>query len=221
MADVTFASLAFPVILPDETADVFVAYDPRSLPRGYVETIKRCVRRNVDECAPFANTQAAGRRLDKNWKPVRHLPPSAKANIRKIDLSRQLASTRDGGIDSTNKNHRALASLVSTRLLNKFSFSPRNAPTKSCMSDTSLRSREGGIFALRLYRHKRTRKGGASGAGVVRSPCRGRSFTVKKNVNRFGNIVAGSLVYRWFWLRPWALALFRVRHRVCRALGNV
>lgn len=41
MADITFASLAFPVILPEETASVFVAYDPRSLPRGYVETIKR------------------------------------------------------------------------------------------------------------------------------------------------------------------------------------
>lgn len=41
MADITFASLAFPVILPEETEGVFVAYDPRSLPRGYVETIKR------------------------------------------------------------------------------------------------------------------------------------------------------------------------------------
>lgn len=41
MADIAFASLAFPVILPEETDSVFVAYDPRSLPRGYVETIKR------------------------------------------------------------------------------------------------------------------------------------------------------------------------------------
>lgn len=44
MADIAFASLAFPVILPDETASVFVEYDPRSLPRGYVETIKRYER---------------------------------------------------------------------------------------------------------------------------------------------------------------------------------
>ncbi len=41
VADITFASLAFPVILPEETSSVFVAYDPRSLPRGYVEIIKR------------------------------------------------------------------------------------------------------------------------------------------------------------------------------------
>lgn len=41
-ADIAFASMAFPVILPEETASVFVAYDPRSLPRGYVEIIKRC-----------------------------------------------------------------------------------------------------------------------------------------------------------------------------------
>lgn len=44
MADIAFASLAFPVLLPDETASVFVEYDPRSLPRGYVETIKRYER---------------------------------------------------------------------------------------------------------------------------------------------------------------------------------
>lgn len=41
-ADIAFASMAFPVILPEETDSVFVAYDPRSLPRGYVEVIKRC-----------------------------------------------------------------------------------------------------------------------------------------------------------------------------------
>lgn len=41
-ADITFAALAFPVLLPEETADVFVEYDPRLLPRGYVEIIKRC-----------------------------------------------------------------------------------------------------------------------------------------------------------------------------------
>lgn len=40
-ADITFAAMAFPVLLPDETAEVFVAYDPRSLPREYVETIKK------------------------------------------------------------------------------------------------------------------------------------------------------------------------------------
>ncbi|CAN0578235.1 unnamed protein product, partial [Ectocarpus sp. 12 AP-2014] len=39
-ADITFAALAFPVLLPEETADVFVEYDPRLLPRGYVEVIK-------------------------------------------------------------------------------------------------------------------------------------------------------------------------------------
>ena len=42
MADITFASLAIPVILPEETSSVFVEYDPRTLPRGYVEKIKRC-----------------------------------------------------------------------------------------------------------------------------------------------------------------------------------
>lgn len=47
MADITFASLAFPVILPEETESVFVAYDPRSLPRGYVETIKRCADEGI------------------------------------------------------------------------------------------------------------------------------------------------------------------------------
>lgn len=41
-ADIAFASLAFPLILPEETAGIFVSYDPRSLPRGYVELIKRC-----------------------------------------------------------------------------------------------------------------------------------------------------------------------------------
>lgn len=41
VADIAFASLAFPVLLPDETADNFVSYDPRTLPRGYVEIIKR------------------------------------------------------------------------------------------------------------------------------------------------------------------------------------
>lgn len=48
-ADITFAALAFPVLLPEETADVFVEYDPRRLPRGYVEIIKRCGAR-VFEC---------------------------------------------------------------------------------------------------------------------------------------------------------------------------
>ncbi|CAM9590242.1 unnamed protein product [Ectocarpus sp. 4 AP-2014] len=84
-ADITFAGLAFPVLLPEETADVFVEYDPRLLPRGYVEVIK------------------------------------------------------------------------------------------------SLRSRGGGAFALRLYRNKRTRKG--SPVTPLRSSRRGRSFTLKKNVN--------------------------------------
>ncbi|CAB1110646.1 unnamed protein product [Ectocarpus sp. CCAP 1310/34] len=84
-ADITFAALAFPVLLPEETADVFVEYDPRLLPRGYVEVIK------------------------------------------------------------------------------------------------SLRFREGGAFALRLYRNKRTRKG--SPVTPLRSSRRGRSFTLKKNVN--------------------------------------
>lgn len=41
-ADIAFASFAFPVILPDQTDEIFVSYNPRSLPRGYVETIKRC-----------------------------------------------------------------------------------------------------------------------------------------------------------------------------------
>lgn len=40
-ADIAFASLAFPVLLPDQTAEIFVSYDPGSLPRGYVEIIKR------------------------------------------------------------------------------------------------------------------------------------------------------------------------------------
>lgn len=48
MADITFASLAFPVILPEETASVFVEYDPRFLPRGYVETIKRYQWKNAE-----------------------------------------------------------------------------------------------------------------------------------------------------------------------------
>ncbi|CAM9759663.1 unnamed protein product, partial [Scytosiphon promiscuus] len=85
VADIAFASLAFPLLLPEETVDVFVAYDPEVLPRGYVEAVK------------------------------------------------------------------------------------------------SLRSREGGAFARRLYREKRTRKGGPNSPG--RSPRRGRSFTLKKNVN--------------------------------------
>lgn len=41
-ADIAFAALAFPVLLPEETADIFLPYDPRSLPREYVEIIKRC-----------------------------------------------------------------------------------------------------------------------------------------------------------------------------------
>ncbi|CAN0311885.1 unnamed protein product, partial [Pylaiella littoralis] len=86
-ADIAFASMAFPVILPEETDSVFVAYDPRSLPRGYVEVIK------------------------------------------------------------------------------------------------SMRSRGGGIFILRLYNQKRIRKGGVATRTLARSPRRGRSFTLRKNVN--------------------------------------
>ncbi|CAM9421047.1 unnamed protein product, partial [Laminaria digitata] len=83
-ADIAFASFAFPVILPDQTDGIFVSYNPRSLPRGYVETIKR------------------------------------------------------------------------------------------------LRARTGGAFALRLYSQKRSRE---TQATTSRSPRRGRSFTLKKNVN--------------------------------------
>lgn len=41
VADIAFASLAFPVLLPDETSHIFLPYDPRTLPRAYVEIIKR------------------------------------------------------------------------------------------------------------------------------------------------------------------------------------